>query len=348
MKFLLPWRVWIIILIPILLLMIGTIGYRVVEGPHWTWFDALYMTSITLTTVGYGEIPYRLSNPGRAFTIFLMFGGVFTLFYTVSEIIRIVVTGEMQSLIGKKRMERTLANLKNHVVICGFGRMGKLISQEFEKEKQAYVVIDHNAERLQESMGRCGVTLQGDATSDDTLKLAGVERAKALVTVLPSDADNLYITLSARVLNDQIKIVARAEEQVAVNKLKRVGASYVVAPYVIGGLRVAQIVLQPTLGDVLENTTQPGNHEFFIREIVVPAGSEFHQLPLKDSRIHEDFGAVILLIKTPQGQNIYYPQGNTILIEGAVLVIVGNRDKILELEKRIQKSMIEEKTKKTN
>src|SRR5262249_13675991 len=223
--------------------------------PDYTPFDALYMTVITLTTVGYAEV-HPLSTEGRVFTIILLLGGVFTLFFTVTEMLRAVVTGEVQEMLGRQRMERNLADLKGHVIVCGYGRMGRYICREFSRQKLAYVVIDRREDVLHEFGLEHGLPLHGDATSDEVLKRAGVERAQALVTVAASDADNLYITMSARLLNDRLFIVSRAEGELAEQKLKRAGANRVIAPYAIGGSSVAHAVLRPNVVDFLELATR--------------------------------------------------------------------------------------------
>jgi hypothetical protein len=208
--------------VPVLLVVLGTLGYRAVEG--WSVFDALYMTVITITTVGFLEVQ-PLSTEGRTFTMLLALGGVFTMFYAASELIRVMVSGEVRSALGRQRMERSLAELEGHLVVCGFGRMGRLACQEFSTLGLPFVVVDRSADVLQAFGLAHGIPLLGDATSDEVLKRAGVERARGLVTVAASDADNLYITMSARFLNDRLFIVARAEDEGAERKLVRAGAN---------------------------------------------------------------------------------------------------------------------------
>ena len=327
----LPWRLRIAIAIPLILVVVGAIGYRWIEGPDWTWNDAFYMSAITLTTVGYGETR-PLSQEGRVFTIFFLFGGVFTLFFTATEILRAIVTGQLRAVMGKERMERTLLHLKDHIIVCGYGRMGRLVCQEFERQKVAFVIIDRNLETLSELKYQHGLPLHGDATSDEVLRHAGVDRAKALVTALPSDADNLYITLSARVINEKLIIVARAKEEAAIAKLRRVGANQVVSPYVIGGHRASQAVLKPTVGHFIEMTARH-DVEYDIEEILVEAGSMLCGKLLRESRLHEDHGVVVLTIKRTSGEMLYNPQGDAKLEAGNVLVVVGHRSKVKEVKR---------------
>src|SRR6478672_2005336 len=253
---------------PVVLMAFGTVGYRVIEGPSWSLLDALYMTAITLTTVGFQEV-HPLSPQGRVFTIVLCLVGVFMLFFTAIEIIRAAVTGELQQAYGRHRMERSLAGLRDHFIVCGFGRMGQLVCQEFAAHKLPFVVVEHDDRRL-ESLQAAGVLyVHGDATSDEVLRRAGIDRAQALVTVVASDADNLYITLSARLLNDKLFIVARAEDRAADAKLRRAGANHVVSPYVIGGSRIAQAAIRPAVVDFIELATRTGHLEMQIEEITL-------------------------------------------------------------------------------
>ena len=275
---------------PIALLFLGMCGYKWIEGGTWTWLDALYMSAITLTTVGYGET-HVLSDTGRYFTIVFLFFGVFTLFYTATEIIRAIVSGQLREAMGRNRMLRTLSHMKDHVIVCGLGRMGRLICNDFEKQGVAFVIIDRNAGLLGECTFAHGITLHGDSTQDEILTHAGVQRARAIIAALPSDADNLYITLSARVLNERINIVVRAEEETAISKLRRVGANHIVSPYVIGGHRASQAVLKPTVGHFLD---MAGRHDvdYIVEELLVESASKLCGKTLRDTRLHEDFGVV--------------------------------------------------------
>lgn len=244
----LPRRLVLLPLVPASLILLGTVGFYLLEGM--SLFDSLYLTVITLTTVGYGDL-YPHTHGGRLFTIFLSLGGIFTMFYAAAEVIRAIVSGEVRTALGRQRMERSLAEMKDHMIVCGFGRMGRLVCKEFEAEKVPFVVIDRHMELLENFQMPHGLALHGDATSDEVLRRAGIERARALVTLVASDADNLYITMSGRLLNDQMDIVARAEDERSEQKLLRAGASRVVSPYIIGGSRVAQAVLRPTVVDFI-------------------------------------------------------------------------------------------------
>jgi voltage-gated potassium channel len=327
----LPRRLFLLLLVPLVLVIGGTVGYYVLE-PRYTLFDALYMTVITLTTVGYEEVHHPLSTGGRVFTIFLLLGGVFTLFYTAAEILRAVVSGEVQDLLGRQRMQRSLAGMKQHMIICGYGRMGRFVCREFSKQGLPFVVIDRHQEALAGFDLAHGVTLHGDATSDEVLRQAGVDRARALVTVVASDADNLYITISARLLSDKIFIVARAEGELAEEKLLRAGANRVVSPYAIGGFKVAQAVLRPTVVDFIELATRTEHLELQIEETQILPGSRLVGATLTAGRLRQDLGLIIVAIKKAQGQMIYTPSGDAIMEAGDTLIALGRRPQLDQLE----------------
>ncbi len=196
----------------IVLVVGGTVGYMVVEG--WGAFDSLYMTVITLTSVGYLEV-HPLTTAGRVFTMGLLLTGVFSLFYTATSAVSSIVGGELTGQLDRSRMEKKLHSLRDHVIICGYGRMGRLVANEFAQQKIPFVVIERSAELLQGFSSGHGVALAGDATHDDTLRRAGIDRARTLVTVAASDADNLFITMSARLMSEKVFIVARAEDEAA-------------------------------------------------------------------------------------------------------------------------------------
>jgi voltage-gated potassium channel len=249
------------------------------------------------------------------------------------EVIRAVVSGELQAALGKQRMERSLTELKNHLIVCGFGRMGRLVCKEFAAQHLPFVVIDHQAELLTDFAIPHGLALHGDATADEVLKHAGVERARALVTVVQSDADNLYITMSARLLNDKLFIVARAEEEQAGQKLLRAGASRVVSPYMIGGYRVAQAVLRPNVVDFLDLATRTEHLELQIEETRIAPRSTLAGATLQDSQLRRDFGVILVAIKKASGHMVFNPEPAVVLEVGDTLIAVGPRQQMDRLER---------------
>lgn len=315
--------------VPVLLVIAGTTGYALIEG--WPFLDCLYMTVITITTVGFMEV-HPLSPMGRLFTSLLALGGVFTLLYAATAVIRAIVTGEIGGTLGRQRMERKLAELSGHAIICGYGRMGRLVCSEFSGLGMPFVIVDQQGGLLADFREPHGIPLQGDATDDHVLRKAGVERAKVLVTVAASDAANLYITMSARLLNEKLFIVARSEESDAEPKLLRAGANRVVSPYVIGGQRMALAVLRPNVMDFIELATRSDYMELQIEEARVEPGSALAGRTLKDSRVRQDLGLIIVAIRKPDGKMVFNPASEEPMQAGDVLIILGHRDQLDRLE----------------
>jgi voltage-gated potassium channel len=326
-----PRRYVILILIPSALMLAGTAGYYLLEKDY-TLFDALYMTVITITTVGYEEVHPPLSMAGRFFTVILLLVGVLTFFYTVTELVRIVISGEVQELLGRRRMARNLAELKNHMIICGYGRMGRHVCHEFSQRGLPFVIVDRRAEALRDFKLPHGIALEGDATTDEILKLAGVERARALVTVAASDADNLFITLSARLLNDKLFIVARAEGELAEQKLRRAGASRVVTPYAIGGAKVAMAVLRPAVVDFIELATGTEHLDLQIEETLIQPKSALAGVTLHASRLRTDLGIIVVAIKKGNGHLVANPSGEAVMEAGDTLIALGARQSLDRVE----------------
>ncbi len=325
-----PRRYLVLILIPAALMIGGTVGYYLLDD-RYTLLDSLYMTVTTLTTVGYGEV-HPLKTSGRIFTIILLLVGVLTFFYTVTELVRLVISGEVQELLGRRRMERNLANLKNHMIICGYGRMGRHVCGEFSRRGMPFVIIDRRPEVLRNFDLDHGIALEGDATSDTMLRHAGVERARALVTVAASDADNLFITLSARLLNDKLFIVARAEGELAEEKLLRAGASRVVTPYAIGGAKVAMAVLRPAVVDFIELATGSEHLDLQIEETLIQSGSKLAGVTLHASGLRQDLGVIVVAIKKENGHLVSNPPGDAVMTPGDTLIALGARQSLDRVE----------------
>lgn len=318
------------LLIPLLLVLIGTVGYEALEEEY-TFFDSLYMTVITLSTIGYMEV-HPLSTQGRVFTMVLILGGVFTLFFAAAEIIRGIVSGELQSLLRIDRMERNLAQLKGHIIVCGYGRIGRLVCRELSRCNMPFVILDSNPELMVNFQLPNGIALVGDATSDDVLRHAGIDRAASLVTVMASDADNLYTTMSARLLNKELYIVARVEGAESEVKLRRAGANRVVSPYLIGGHRLAQAVLRPTVVDFIELATKSEHVELQMEEARITAKSPLAGVSLRDSDIRAELKVIILAVKKSNGKMQFNPDPEMIIEAGDVLVALGPREQLDRLE----------------
>jgi voltage-gated potassium channel len=327
-----PRRITVTLGVAAALLAAGTLGYRWIEGERWSYFDGFYMTAITLTTIGYGET-HELSNRGRFFTVILAYSGIFTLAYFASELIRSVVSGELRAAIGRHWVDDQLANLSGHTIVCGFGRMGRIVCEELERQQKRFVVLDTDPELLKTLPYKFGLTIHGDATSDDMLRKAGVERAKALITVVGSDSANLYITLTARLLCAKLLIVARAEEEEAEAKLRKVGANKVISPYLAGGHRAVQAVFRPTVLHFMEMATRPEFLDLQIEEVRVAANSPIAGQSLRQSRLHQDLGIMIVGVQRPTGELLYNPPGEAVIEPDAVLIALGQKRQLDQLEK---------------
>jgi len=316
---------FVALLVPIVLMAIGTTGYMRIE--HWRFLESLYMTVITITTVGFNEV-HPLDSAGRVFTMALTLVGVFTLFYFATAAIRAIVSGEVRGDIGRQRMERTLSELRDHVIVCGFGRMGRYVCAELSAAGHPFVAVDRSATALEGFQLSDGIALAGDATSDGVLRRAGIDRARVLLSLAAADADNLYITMSARLLNDKLFIVARAEDQATQKKLIRAGANRVVAPYVIASTTVVQAVERPTALSVLELATRRDYRELQIEETEVKPGSRLAGARLDDTRLRRDMGITVVAIKKPDGKMTFSPTPEVVLEPGDVLICLGHRDQL--------------------
>jgi len=307
----------------------GTIGYIFLEG--WSFLDALYMTVTTLTTVGYREIR-ELSDAGRWFTIILIIGGVGTMLYALSTGARFMLEGELQEIYGRRRLEKKMKELKDHYIICGYGRMGKIIVKELKDERVKFVVIEKDPVIHEKEEA---FVIAGDATQDEILKEVGIERAKGLITVLSTDAENLYVVLSAKGLNPHLFIVARAGEEGSEQKLLRAGADRVISPYHIGGLRIAHTVLKPAVVDFIELATKSGNIDLQLEEITIPDLSDYSGLSLDQCGFGKELGVIIVGIKKPSGDMKFNPTYLTLIEPGDTLIALGEVSKLKVLEEMI-------------
>jgi voltage-gated potassium channel len=311
----------------------GTMGYMLIE--RWAVLDAVYMTITTITTVGFSEV-HPLSSAGRVFTLFLIVSGVGTILYTFNNAARIVIEGEIQDMFGRRKVEKKIKELKDHYIICGYGRMGMVICKELKEKGASFAVIEKAtmpSDILQSDL----LLVRGDATKDEVLKQAGIERAKGLISVLPTDAENLYVVLSAKVLNPDLNIVARAGEEGSEQKLLRAGADRVVSPYHIGGLRIAHTVLQPSVVDFIEFATRSGNIDLQMEEIYVREGAGISGTTLDQCGIGRELGIIIVAIKRTGGEMKFNPTFRTVIRPGDVLIALGEKDKLKILEDMAEK-----------
>jgi voltage-gated potassium channel len=310
------------------LLVLGSLGYVVIEG--WSFFDGLFMTVTTLTTVGYGEV-HPQSMAGRAYTMVLILTGVGVMLYIIGALARVVVEGEIQEALGKRKVRRKVHKIKDHYIICGFGRLGGIIARQLSHARIPLVVIENNPELIPvlESQGYPFVA--GDATREEVLLEAGIERAKGLVAVVHSDAGNVYITLTARSLNPKLYIVARGEDPASHQKLLRAGADKVESPYEMGGRKMAQTILRPTVVTFMDLAMQDGV-EWSMEEIAVSERSPLAGVPLIDTGIRKDLDLIAVAVKRADGTLLFNPTPHTTLQGGDTLIAVGMRHNLEKLE----------------
>jgi voltage-gated potassium channel len=307
----------------------GTAGYIYLE--HWSLLDSIYMTVITLTTIGFKEV-HELDNAGQVFTIALVIFGVGTVAVAVKNATKLMLEGELRNIFGRKRLEKEIAKLKGHYIVCGYGRMGRFIARELAGKPVPFVIIERNAESIPEADREKYLFYIGEADKDDTLVDAGIDRAKGLITVVSTDAENLYIVLTARGLNPKLSIVARAGEEGSETKLKRAGANRVISPYLIGAHKIAQAVIRPAVLDFLEFATSSENMDLNMEEVSILPGSLMAGKKIKDSGIRQELDIIIVAIKKATGAMNFNPSPGGVLEEGDVLIALGRPDMLRRLE----------------
>ena len=305
----------------------GTAGYILIED--WNFTDSLYMTVITLASVGFKEV-HDLSFFGRIFTIILIIGGVGTVAYALGTGAKIILEGELQEVYGRRRLEKRIKELKDHYIVCGYGRMGKIICRELKEKNIKFVIVEKQPDIHRDSDDL--LVFIGDATNDEILKELGIEKAKGLVSVLPTDAENLFVVLSARELNASLFIVARAGEEGSEKKLVRAGADKVVSPYHIGGLRIAHTVLKPAVVDFIEFATKSGNIDLQMEEVLISKASSLVGKSLDECGIGRELGIIIVAIKKPDGEMKFNPTFKSAIKSGDTLIALGESSKLKHLE----------------
>lgn len=315
----------IALLILFTVFIVGTIGFHFIE--KWSFIDSFYVTVTTLSTVGYGDFTPRTAE-GKFFTVFIIIFGVGTMFYSLVLMAETFVEARLRSLLGRGKLEKTIEKMNNHYIICGGGRIGFLICRELIAGKMPCVVIDNNPEVIQRAQDEGFICFKGDATQDKVLIAAGIKRAKGIVCVLPSDAENLYVILTAKELNQQIYIMSRSEEEESEHRLIRAGADRVMSPYTLGGMRMAMAILRPAMLDFIEITTRRQSLELRMEEISVCKGSPIISLSLEESGIRQRYGLIIVAVKKDSGKMIFNPMANYIIAEGDRLIAMGEDENV--------------------
>jgi voltage-gated potassium channel len=309
-----------------LTLLIGVAGYKLIGGPQWSVLDCVYMTVITLTTVGYGETHDMADQPGlRIFTMIILLFGLGTMTYAFTTITSFIVEGELNLVLKRRRMSKGISDLKDHYIVCGVGETGTHIIEELQRTRRPFVAIDASPERIERLLALGDFFhIIDDAMDDSVLERAGVARAAGLLACLTSDRDNLFLTISARQMNPSARIVAKAVDVKTRAKLLKAGADAVVSPQFIGGLRLVSEMVRPQVVSFLDAMMRDERATIRIEEVPIPAGSPVAGLSVSDSRIREKTGLLILAIREPTGQGYQYNPGPASHIKAAsILVVMG-------------------------
>ncbi len=312
----------------VIVIIAGTVGFHYIEG--WPWFDGFYMVITTLTTIGYQET-HPLSQAGRVFNVFIIFSGVGLVFLAIGSLTQALLEFELQSFFGRRRMEREIGRLTDHYIICGAGRVGRSAARELARRPASFVIIESSEAKAQKFASENWLMLIGDATQEQTLRDAQIDRARGLVAATTTDATNLYIVLTARTLNPRLHIIARASEDMAEKHLLTAGADSVVSPYTFAGQRIAQSFLRPHVVSFLDTATTHLGMDLEIGEIPVVQRSPFAGKTIETSRIRQDRGVIILAIKREKGMR-FNPSPDDRIEAGDFLIAMGEPQQLRALE----------------
>jgi voltage-gated potassium channel len=308
----------------------GTLGFVLIE--HYPVFDAFYMTVITVTTVGYGEV-HPLSHAGRIFNCFLILFGVITILLAVGSMTQTVIELELNQFFGKRRIKSMIDKLEGHIILCGFGRVGRGAAAELSQAGAKFVVIDKSDDLVEQAIKDGMMAVVADASHDDTLRDVGIMRATGLIATLSSDADNLFVILTAKTLNPKLRLSARVAEDASEQKMRRAGADFVFAPYDSTGHRMAQALLKPHVHQFLDFTTQNMGLDAGIEQVNVVRGSAFADRALSEMHTRRELGVIVLAIRRANGEMLFNPPGESRVAGGDHLIVIGGQEGLRKLER---------------
>ena len=309
-------------LIALGVLILGTVGFALIEG--WNLVDSFYMTVITLSTVGFGEVE-PLSDAGKLFTSALIVTGVGGATFFFSTIVSRIIEGELGRVRSIRKMKKEIEDLSNHVILCGCGKLGTIVLRELQESGQEVVVIENDPEQIAWLEKQDVYFVAGSAYEDETLILAGIKRANSLLALLNSDSDNIYTTLCARDLNSGLRIIARTDDESGESRLLRAGADQVLSPYRVAGTGVVQRLVRPHVSDFLEVAAGSSGHKLVIEEIRVPEDSNLSGKTLAESNIRSETGLIVAAFISPDGETHFNPQAAAVIEAGATLIVLGER-----------------------
>ena len=307
----------------------GTIGYSVIEG--WSLWDSAFMTIITVSTVGYGYV-HPLSQAGQVWTAFVLLGGVATLYYTAFVLMALVVDGGLHRSFAQRRFNRMLDELTNHFIICGYGRIGSTIAEEFRRQGVACVVIDRDPDKVHAIIAGGGLAVAADASRDEVLKRVGLDRARGLIAAVSTDAENVYTVLTARVLRPDLFIIARVESEDAESKLKRAGADRVISPYTLGAIQMAHTALRPAVVEFMRLATSSEHLDLSAEQIELADHGTLAGKTIREAELRQRFGVIVVAIRRKEGHMEFNPSPEARLLGGDQLVLLGSTEKLRELD----------------
>jgi len=316
----------------------GTLGYMVIEG--WSAWDAFYMTIISVTTVGYREV-HEMSRAGEAWTALVLVAGVSTLFYTATLVMSLVVEGGLHRKLDSRRFNHMLDDLTEHFIICGYGRIGSVIAEEFRRQHVPYVVVDRNPDRVHDVIMTGGLAIQADASREEALMRAGISRARGLIAAVGTDAENVYTVLTARGMQANLFIVARVESEDAEPKVRRAGADRVISPYQLGGIQMAATALRPAVVDFMRLATSSERLDLAAEQVNVTAEATFANQAIKDANLRQAFGVIVVAIKRQAGHMEFNPAPEATILPGDQLVVLGHPDQLKALDVAAGKRAVE-------
>ena len=322
-------RLFLAIGILVILVLIGTSGFHYIEG--WAWFDGFYMTVTTMATVGYGEI-HPLSHAGRIFNSFLIVASVIGAGFTIATFSQALLEFEFGNFFGRRRMEHELAKLSNHYIVCGAGRVGRTVAKELRARGERCVIIEKDPARARWAENEKIPVIVGSASSEENLTKARIDTARGFVAAVSSDAENLYIILTARGFRSDLQIIARASEEEATSKLLRAGATQVISPYFFVGRRIAQLFLRPNVLDFIDTAFGTERLDIEIGEVRIPVESSLVGKKLADSMIREQAGVIVLAVKHAEGKMEFNPSENAAIRGGDCLIVIGGDEQLKKLE----------------
>jgi voltage-gated potassium channel len=327
-------RIRYAVLAVVIAIALGTLSFHLIEG--WSILDSLYVTTQTVTTVGFGDVTPK-SIHGRIFATVFMLVGVGVVLYALTSTVQSIVQSELLATFGQRRRSRRMGKLRNHFIVCGAGRVGSHLVRDLRQSGEIFIVIERDPQKVAELTDQGVVVLVRDATLEESLREAGVEHARGLAACLPDDADNVYVVLTARDLNAKLHIVARAAEEQAEVKLVRAGANRVVAPTIIGGHRMATALIKPAVADFIDSITA-SQLELAFEQVEIDPASTLTGRKLRDTNIRSELDIVIVSIRRGDGQMFFNPSGEATIESGDMLIAIGHPESLIKLNALARKS----------